>query len=1559
MKKVFLCICIVLLSPILLFGILTALLYVPAVQNWLVKQGAAYASDATGMNIGVGRIALVFPLDLSIEDILVTRQNNALPQLQDTIADIGRVHIDVRFQPILDGKVLIDALEIDNAKINTADIVAAAAVKATVPSLRLTSRDIDLNTSVADIAEATVNGATVHIALNDSVPEDTTESEPTAWKVLIGNIALNNANVTIDLPGDTLTANARIGNLTLNDASLDLGDGCYDLLHICLTDGGMTYDNLTAARATAGIDPNHIAIDSINVTIDSLHYRDPDARIILSSLSLREECSGTTLCGMEGTVLMDSASLAVPALSLRTADSEISAELTMALNAFADSLPGDMHIRAQASIGKQDIVAITGMDNDIIRQYPNYPLTVTLSADGNMKRLDIAGVSVNLPTALNATASGYVANIDSLPLMQADIDIDARTGDLNFVTAAAGLTLPRGITLTGSARADGSAYATNITIKESEGTVTLDGSIDTDVMAYKAYIDVSNIDLKHFLTDDSLSAVTASATVEGRGTDPLNRSTRANVTATVDSFAYGSLDFGDMTATISLNNGNAHAEINSSNSLLDADVTADALIGKDDIAGTVSADITKADLYRLRVTDDELAVAACAHIDIAAQGDSNYSLTTNVSDLAITDPKETHRPTDIIINAVTNADTTWAAADCGDFALALKASGGYEGILAQAGKLTDALIAQTEEKTIDQQAIQSLLPTFSLHVKSGSENPVTAFLATQGIAFNDAALDLSGSPHDGLEGDLHVYTLVTDSMQIDTVKMKITQDDDGIHLFGQIRNGKDNPQVTFNTLLAGTVLERGAEMGVKYFDGNDSLGVEIGLRAELYDEGINVHLFPERPVIAYKPFNLNTDNSLKLARSGRVTADIDLHADDGTRLSVLSDSAATDMLQDITATIERLDLAEITSVIPYAPAVAGSFSGSFHIMQDMDGRLSLSSSLAADSLAYEECPIGDINSSFAYMLQDDSTHTLDASMALDGAEVMTLDGSYMTVGDGYIDATVALKSFPLGIVNGFVPDQLIGFKGNADGSLAIKGYTAAPIVDGTLNLDSAHILSVPYGVDLKADNKPINIVGSNLNLNNIALYSYNDSPLNINGNVNFATLDDIRLNIGIKADNYQLINAKQTKESIAYGKAFVGVGMMVAGSLDKMTVRGELNVLGSTDMTYILEDSPLNTDDQLKDLVTFTDFRDTTEVKVYKPTPSGMDIDLMIDIEEGARIFCALNADQTNYVDVEGGGELRLTWGDDDDDMKLTGRYTINSGEMKYELPVIPLKTFTIGEGSYVEFTGEMMNPTLNITATEEVNATVSSDGGDSRTVRFDCGVKVTQTLNNMGLEFTLDAPEDVTVKNELAAMSVEDRGKVAVTMLTTGMYLSDGNTESFSMNSALNTYLQSEINSIAGSALKTVDLSVGLDQSADASGETHTDYSFKFSKRLWNNRVNFVIGGKISGSDSSTDENDSFLDNVSLEYRLDQSAMRYLKVYYDKAAYDLLEGSITEYGGGFIWKKKADTFRQLFNFRSKDKTTQTTQTTPATADTLTTDNSKTATDITNDKAATDGASHF
>ena len=443
------------------------------------------------------------------------------------------------------------------------------------------------------------------------------------------------------------------------------------------------------------------------------------------------------------------------------------------------------------------------------------------------------------------------------------------------------------------------------------------------------------------------------------------------------------------------------------------------------------------------------------------------------------------------------------------------------------------------------------------------------------------------------------------------------------------------------------------------------------------------------------------------------------------------------------------------------------------------------------------------------------------------------------------------------------------------------------------------------------------------------MFAHNDSPLNISGEFDFSNPDRMRMDMRMRANKYEIINSKENYRSEVFGKVFVNFSGRMSGEVSNLNLRGKLDVLDATDMTYVLRDSPLSTDNQMDDLVSFTNFAENKAEIINRPALSGFSMDLSMNIDPNAHILCALNADKSNYIDLMGGGELRMRY-TPVNGLRLTGRYTLNNGEMKYSLPVIPLKTFTIKNGSYIEFTGDAMNPRLNITATEITKASVSTNGRDGRIVEFECGVVVTKTLKNMGLEFTIDAPQDMTVSNQLKTMGSDERGKLAVTMLTTGMYLADGNTSSFSMNNALSAFLQSQINNITGNALRTLDLSFGLDNVTDASGNMHTDYSFKFAKRLWSNRLRIIVGGKVSsGSDVGRSDN-TFFNNVSLEYRLNQGSTRYMQMFYNRDSYDWLEGDIGKYGVGFIWRRKLRHFRDIFRLKVPEEVVL-----PATPDSL------------------------
>ena len=585
-----------------------------------------------------------------------------------------------------------------------------------------------------------------------------------------------------------------------------------------------------------------------------------------------------------------------------------------------------------------------------------------------------------------------------------------------------------------------------------------------------------------------------------------------------------------------------------------------------------------------------------------------------------------------------------------------------------------------------------------------------------------------------------------------------------------------------------------------------------------------------------------------------------------------------------------------------------------------------------DELTYERQHVGDIGMGATWLPGDKgATHYLNTYFSYDNREVMTADGILTQKnGKDTLEVTTSFEHFPMKIANAFVPDQMMSFTGDLDGGMYIYGPLEKPRMHGDITLDSVSVYARQAGARYWFDDRPVQIKDNQLIFDKFAIYTTSKNPFTINGKVDFRNLERPTADLKLLAENYTLLDAPRTRESLIYGKIFVDLNATVRGPLDALTMRGNMNLLGNTDVTYVLTDSPLTVEDRLEGLVTFTSFADTASVGTDEaPAMSlgGMDMIMSVHIDNAVRLRADLSPDRSKFIELEGGGDLNMQY-TPQGDISLTGRYTLSGGIMKYSLPIIPLKEFQINNGSYVDWRGDPMNPTLNLKATERMRASVADgDDGGSRVVNFDVSIAIKNRLDAPELIFDITAPDDATIENELQAMGAEERSKQAIAMLATGVYMNSGvKGGGLSMGSALNSVIQSQINSLAGSAFQSINASFTMgmeDRTSAETGDKQTDYSFRYSQRLFNDRVQIVIGGKVTTGANATNDAESFIDNISLEYRLDTSGTRYVRVFYDKNYESVLDGEITETGVGLVLRRKMDRLGRTF-YRSRKKKKQT-----------------------------------
>ena len=340
------------------------------------------------------------------------------------------------------------------------------------------------------------------------------------------------------------------------------------------------------------------------------------------------------------------------------------------------------------------------------------------------------------------------------------------------------------------------------------------------------------------------------------------------------------------------------------------------------------------------------------------------------------------------------------------------------------------------------------------------------------------------------------------------------------------------------------------------------------------------------------------------------------------------------------------------------------------------------------------------------------------------------------------------------------------------------------------------------------------------------------------------------------------------------------------------------------------------------DVVRFVNFADTVGVaQADTVIPSGMTmvLDANGDILQGAQFTVDLSTDGQNRANLRTQGNLNYTMTPAQPDGRLTGRLIIDGGFFRYSLPVISEKLFTFTPGSYVAFNGPVLNPTLHISATDQVRANVTRAGENSRLVNFDVSLAATGSLERMDVTFDLSTNDDISVQNELQAMSPTQRANKAMNLLLYGLYSSGETSATANLSgNALYGFLSSQLNKWAANTIKGVDVSFGFDQfdrTRNGTTSTATQYSYKVSKSLFNDRFKIVVGGNYSTDSDQQDIAENLISDVSFEYMLNDSGSMYVRLFRHTGFESILEGEVTQTGVGFVVKRKIRRVADIFNF--------------------------------------------
>ncbi len=1559
----------ILLSLIIIILLIPVALYIPPVQTWVKNIACSYVKDSTGMEIDIEKFRLKFPLDISLQGVKVIEAQG------DTMVSAKEVLVDVALLPLMHLDIDVQKLSLHDGYYRMVSTDSSMIMKIKARELNVEPGSVvQIRQSNILLRKASLADGDVQLYMNvwkqQQTPQDTTS---TPFYISIGELDAKNLRFAMSmLPTiDTLVLNAK--DIRLKEGIIDLRKNAINASLLTLNGGDARYiaptpeyvathpvpvdstavssppmtinadsisiDNFAAlyaikgAKPLPGFDANYIEVKDVGIGLRGFYNQASSLRLPLTRVSAIER-SGLNITKGSGLVALNEAGINIEGLEIATPYSTVNAtaDVPFALMELRPTAP--LNAALKASLSMRDVNAFM----PDLKQYTSIlgqsPLNALVDVKGTLSDVSINQLDLAVPGILSLRASGTARNALDFKKLVAAVRFDGELRNPSVVEKFAGkmpVNIPP-LTLRGSAGVNAQNYDADFQLLTAQGDVVGNGRLGLNSEAYNADINVKALNVAYFMPEYGVGKVTAHLKADGAGFNPMKAGAHTNVLLDVANIDYQKKALRDITLKAQLRSHDFTIDLDSPNKDANLSAHINGSINTDEYCAEGVMKLYNADLQAFGLSDEENYGSADLTFDVTARPE-RWLYDANI----VCNGISWHLPTQDI--ELPEGLTLRFIADPDDVLANLHASGadvefhsptGLKNVVDGFTKAIDVAMRQIKEQNLDFEEMQTLMPKFNLDGQISGNGILSTFLSPQGMAVDAISFNLGNDSI--ISGNVLAQSLNTGSLQLDTITLDL-------HERGQLIDYK----LHLGNRPGGT-LDEFAQVNLNGYFGSNRLsafltqknsagaqGYRFGFTAAVADSTLSLHFTPLKATIAYLPWSFNADNHIDYNMlDRRVNANL-MASSKTSSILLMTEPSANGGNDNLHLNVKNIQIEDFLQMSLTAPPLSGSVNGD--VLLNYDGKsLNGNGDISVHNLIYDKMMVGDFDLGLHAGLNFQGETQAEASLKIDGKPALSLSTILEQNGDAGLEpqsVNLNLTDFPLQVANAFLGPDIMKLSGTLNGSLSMTGSMSDPKLNGDIECDAVDVFIPMIGSSLKFDDSPIKVADNLVSFDHFDIFGANDNPLQINGSVDARNLSDIRFDLDANATNFALINNTAKANSDLYGKLFLNLTAGVKGPMSHFDVNADVNLLGTSDFTYQV---PMTTATQLtnttsQDVVKFVNFADTTNVAKADTLASSMAMRIRATATISPGTIVSVVIPNT----ASGGGKVQLSpsgtlnyFQNFMGDMTLNGELLLGNGFAKYKVPVLGEKNFTFNPQSSVSFNGNIMNPILNIDATENVRASVVNSSGNSSMVNFLVNLSIKNTLDNPKVQFDLSTDDDLSLKNELESMTPDQRSTQAMNLLITGRYQGAG-LKTMNGNvgeNMLYSLVESSLNNLASKYVKGVDLSFGIDQyDTSKNGEqgSATSYSYQLSKSLFSNKFKIVVGGNYS-TDTSEGENiaENLISDISFEYTLKQtnSLTMLVRLFRHVGFENILEGEVTETGVGFTMRRRISDLRRLFKVR-------------------------------------------
>lgn len=551
-----------------------------------------------------------------------------------------------------------------------------------------------------------------------------------------------------------------------------------------------------------------------------------------------------------------------------------------------------------------------------------------------------------------------------------------------------------------------------------------------------------------------------------------------------------------------------------------------------------------------------------------------------------------------------------------------------------------------------------------------------------------------------------------------------------------------------------------------------------------------------------------------------------------------------------------------------------------------------------------------------------------------------------------IDGLISFNHTPLSWLTPVLTGFVSNITGTLDGKVLIKGTSASPDVQGKVNLDQVGMKVNFLGTYYRIPQGAITVNEKDISVGRLTIHDQFDNTAVLSGGISHKRFKDMRLNISTTSSKLEVINLRSNESDVFYGNLVAGFGQLsITGPFDNVMV----NIMNARPAAKSHLYLPLSSGSNDMGAYSYITFRDNGESKEEEQkSKSKLAIRIVAEMNPLAEITMVLDASTGDAITASGTGTIQLDI-PPDNDIRMTGRYTIDDGSYIFTLPQLFFKRkFILDKGSVIDFQGAIDNTRLNVGGIYKTKArlfdlltpTEKNLIGDF--ARDETFAKETKDINvilymrgSLGqpqLSFKLDLP-DKSGAGTIAYRRVETVNgddeellkQVGSLLLINSFLPSGGQFEGAATAGAISNFgemfsgtASSQLTNLLSKLTGDDDIAVDIkyknysysNTDADVSG-TRSAFSLNVKKNLFNDRVTLEVGSSVDwGKPTSSKSTTSTFNPVGdfrVQYQLKEGGALRGNIF-RTSSYDVLaDQNIARGGVGLSWKRSFDNLAEFF----------------------------------------------